>query len=101
MDDLPSGTLDDCDCRGEGGNSGGDFEKITVPKERPSAPGPLKMPEGTYVRPRKPRSKGTGSFCVVSHKGNVVHCYADSGVAKRVAESFGSRTGTKFTVKKR
>jgi hypothetical protein len=52
-------------------------------------------------RPRRPRSKGNGAFCVLSHKGNVVHCYHDEGKAKRVAKSFAARTGTKFLVRRR
>lgn len=63
---------------------------VPPPRPRPKAP-----------KPRKPRSKGTGPYCVLSHKGKVVHCYHEKSVADRVAKSFGSRTGTKFTVKER
>jgi len=38
---------------------------------------------------------------VLSHKGNIVHCYKDEAKAKRVARAFQSRTGTKFVVKRR
>lgn len=54
-------------------------------------------------RPRKPRSKGKGPYCVISHKGRTVHCYEDKATAKRVASAFTNRgkAGTKFTVKER
>lgn len=107
MDDLPMGGLDDCDCRDQSGADPVSSERILVPESAPTpAPTfrPLKITsevQTTFVRPKKPRSKGTGSHCVVSHKGKIVHCYHDPGVAKRVAKSFGDRTGTKFTVKDR
>lgn len=52
-------------------------------------------------RPKKPRSKGRGPYCVLSHKGNVVHCYENEGTAERVARSFGARSGAEFRVEKR
>jgi len=81
---------DECDC-GKGGSSAMAYQPRPQQALKP------------VKKPRKPRSKGKGSYCVLSHKGRVVHCYESSATANRVAEAFTSRgrAGTQFTVKKR
>lgn len=68
-----------------------------------AAPVPVPSVDVKPMKPRKPRSKGKGSFCVLSHKGRTVHCYEDQGTAERVASAFTKRgrAGTKFTVEDR
>ena len=120
LTDLPTGGLEDCDC----GEPGRGFTKISVPELAPTPPKvreptpqisiPIPTPEPEpqqqmpsidsrtpVVRYKRPRSKGTGQFCVFSHKGNVVHCYHDEAKAKKVASAFAKRAGTKFTVRRR
>jgi hypothetical protein len=117
VDDIPTAdSLKECGC-GPGSDevrklSGlGDAQRsiIVVPE---AAPARVPLTVATSVqapiqrapmplRRRKPRSKGSGAYCVFSHKGNVVHCYHKQDTAKRVAKAFGARTGTKFTVKSR
>ena len=131
MDDLPDGDLNGCcgeeGGRGLSGITVPDQAPSPVPMGRKrlqefEAPEPVyeapPQREVQYIqvpvppqqtqfvarplpRPRRPRSKGNGQFCVLSHKGNVVHCYNDEGKAKRVAKSFAARTGTKFLVRRR
>lgn len=130
MDDLPDGDLKGCGCgpgkdevRGLSGLARMKVPEIApvpvsiAPMQCPPCP-PCEgatstaqyaprmqvvqtMPTVAVPRVRKPRSKGNGEFCVFSHKDKVVHCYSDEGKAKRVARSFGERTGTKFVVKRR
>lgn len=87
-DDLEIGDLADCPCSQGGGSD---------------LSGPTKYVRRRPPKVRKPRSKGTGAFCVQSHKGTVVHCYESETTAKRVADAFTrrGRAGTKFSVKKR
>ena len=64
-------------------------------------PAPVRVPVAQKpAKPRKPRSKGAGSHCVLSHKGRVVHCYTDKAKAERVAEAFTRRgkSGAAFRV---
>jgi hypothetical protein len=83
------GGLGDCVCEAEGG-------AIKVPVARGAAPIAVK-------KPRKPRSKGKGSHCVISHKGKTVHCYEKEATAKRVAKAFTEkgRAGSSFHVETR
>jgi hypothetical protein len=103
---LPTGDLKDCGC-GPGddevkGLSGVRIEKLERAPESLGDRARVEFAAAPRMkRPRKPRSKGAGAFCVLSHKGNVVHCYHDKSTAARVAERFGERTGTTFKVKKR
>lgn len=100
------GTLKDCICRsGDGGEGIAGVGDVTIKVDTPpmSAGGTSFSSGAPVKKPRKPRSKGKGPFCVISHKGKTVHCYEDSGTANRVADSFTKRgrAGTKFTVQKR
>lgn len=89
-DDLEIGGLEDCPCMSEGSGSNVSAAPMRYVRRRPP-------------RVKKPRSKGKGDFCVLSHKGTVVHCYESETTAKRVADAFTrrGRAGTKFVVKKR
>ena len=91
-DDLDIGSLDDCPCMHDGAGA----------KPRAAA-APMKYMRRRPPRMKRPRSKGKGSFCVLSHKGTVVHCYESEATANRVADAFTrrGRAGTKFEVKKR
>lgn len=86
---MKIGGLEDCKCEGEG-------RDLRVPLARGLDPIKVK-------KPRKPRSKGKGSHCVVSHKGKTVHCYEDKATAKRVADAFTAkgRAGSAFHVETR
>lgn len=94
---MKLGGLGDCHC--ESGET-----DIKVPLSRS---GPIEIdvkPAAPAVqKPRKPRSKGKGSHCVVSHKGKVVHCYESKETAERVAHAFTKKgqAHTKFTVRNR
>lgn len=92
---MKLGGLGDCHC--ESGET-----DIKVPLSR-SAPLVIETHAAPAKKPRKPRSKGKGSHCVVSHKGKVVHCYEDKGTADRVAQAFTKkgRASTKFHVQDR
>lgn len=99
------GTLRDCVCRTDSGGGGiAGVGDVTIRIDTPTAGGAPSIIPNTQVRkPRKPRSKGKGDFCVLSHKGKVVHCYESESTAQRVADSFSRRgkSGTKFTVSNR
>lgn len=111
MSDIKIGTLEDCPCA-EG--AGGDLADVQVynydaPPALPTAPqlappmDQMRFRPRRPPKPRKPRSKGKGPYCVISHKGKVVHCYESKDTANRVATAFTERgrAGTKFSVKKR
>lgn len=90
--DLKVGSFDDCPCAADvqvSETRRGDVQMRFMPKRPP--------------KPRKKRSKGKGSFCVLSHKGRVVHCYESEATANRVAKAFTSRgrAGTSFHVEKK
>lgn len=69
--------------------------KAAIVREAPALPAPERV--------RKPRSKGKGSFCVLSHRGRVVHCYESEATAHKIADAFTKRgrTGARFTVENR
>lgn len=94
------GTLKDCVCRTDSVGGGGvaGLSDITIRVDTPGG-----ATSSSTAKPRKPRSKGTGQHCVISHKGKTVHCYEDRSTAERVAESFTRRgkSGSKFTVRDR
>jgi len=118
--DVPMGGLKDCGC-GPGerevrdlsglGDVNSDWQerkhiRARPPEWEPPTRSRFNEPRREWAppkrpKPRKPRSKGKGDFCVISHKGNTVHCYREESVAERVATRFGERSGTRFTVKKR
>ena len=81
----------------------GDISDCAACADLPRLPPVQTGPTIPRPKPRKPRSKGTGPFCVISHKGKTVHCYESEGTANRVADSFSKRgrSGTKFHVEKR
>lgn len=97
--------LRNCVCE-TGGPSGGvaglSDVVVNIASEGVIAP-PSTSARSTPKRARKPRSKGKGSHCVISHKGKVVHCYEDRATAARVAEAFTKRgrAGTEFRVEDR
>lgn len=76
---------------------------VDLPRAPRAADVEVVISQPRALKPRKPRSKGTGPFCVLSHKGRTVHCYENEATAKRVADSFTKRgrSGTKFHVEKR
>ena len=88
-DDLEMGDLGDCPCSQDGGVALSGAPTAYVRRRPPKA--------------KRPRSKGKGPYCVLSHKSTVVHCYESETTAKRVADAFTKRgrAGTKFVVKKR
>lgn len=87
---MKIGGLGDCKCESEGGD-------FSVPVARGAEP------IAAIKKPRKPRSKGKGSHCVVSHKGKTVHCYEDKATASRVAAAFTAKgkSGSAFRVETR
>lgn len=93
MSEIEIGELGDCDC-----NAGADATEGAG-----TGAAPMRFKRRRPPKVKKPRSKGTGTHCVMSHKGKVVHCYEQKATADRVAEAFTrrGRAGTKFTVKKR
>ena len=90
---MKLGGLGDCHCESGGAD-------IKVPLSREGAV-EVEVAAAPPKKPRKPRSKGKGSHCVVSHKGKVVHCYESKETALRVAHAFTKqgRAQTKFTVR--
>lgn len=90
---MKLGGLGDCHCESGGAD-------IKVPLSRGAA---VEVDVTAPKKPRKPRSKGQGSHCVVSHKGKVVHCYESKETAQRVAHAFTKKgqAHTKFTVEDR
>lgn len=110
---LPNGDLGDCGCgpgpsEVEGLSGTSSYTPIRAggykpAQRRPAAPSwaPATSRPPPSPRKKKTRSKGKGPYCVISHKGNTVHCYVDESVAQRVARRFGERSKTRFTVKKR
>lgn len=100
------GNLKDCVCRTDDASVAGGIAGLSDIMIRVDTPGGApgaRAASSAVAKPRKPRSKGTGQHCVISHKGRTVHCYEDRATADRVASAFTKRgkAKTPFTVRDR